>query len=537
VKIDTLSLRNFRSLKTFQVGLQGESAFFIGANGAGKSSLLRAINLVLARERVVTRFDFSDVAVPFEIDARIVDLTDDEATALKAAIDFGPPITLQLRFRAQWDPDAEEATAELILPAKKNSRSLSVTERDALAVLSLPAQRDPARMLELGRRRTVLEQLIQSLALGQDLDRVAAAVDAAQRELGESNEIAGLFAKVTANLRNLRPTEGVESLAVAPSARTQRELLAGLQVEYSQDGTSLPMALQSAGLAQMISFAFLAHHLATARGTVVVIDEPETSLHPHAQRALTRLLAGTECQVLLATHSASLLERADVRRVFRLFRTGGETVVRRPSTVTDKVAKQLRRFTSPQVAESFFARSVILVEGPSDKLALQAAAEKLSKDLDSRGASIIELDGANTLATFLKLVGKTGFDLPIYALCDADKESLWRSTLQSAGYGTLETRADLEAFGFLVADRDLEDELIRALGVARVKAAITNEGDDSAWATFQKQGTQRGLPELEQLRNFIQVRTARKVQYAPVLVDLLQLHEVPNCLARIINGV
>lgn len=536
MKIDHLSLRNFRSLKTFQVELQGESAFFIGANGAGKSSLLRAINLVLARERVVTRFDFSDVAKPLEIEVRIVDLTDDEAAALKEAIDFGPPRTLRLRFRASWDADAEEASPELNLPSKPKARSLSTAERDALAVLSLPAHRDPTRLLELGRRRTVLEQLIQGLALGQDLDRVAAAVDAAQRELGESNEITSLFAKVTANLRNLRPADGVEALSVTPSARTPRELLAGLQVEYSQDGTSLPMPHQSAGLAQMISFAFLAQHLATAKGTIVVIDEPETSLHPHAQRALTRLLADTGCQVLLATHSASLLERADVRRVFRLFRTGGETLVRRPTKVTDKVAQQLRRFTNPQVAESFFARSVILVEGASDKLALQALAEKMATNLDSKGVSIIELDGANTLGTFLKLVGKTGFDLPIQGLCDADKVSDWCDYLQDAGHGTPATRADLEALGFYVADRDLEDELIRSLGSARVKAAIKSEGDESAWITFQKQPTQKSLPESEQLRSFIK-KGNRKVQYAPVLVDLLQLHEVPNCLARIINGV
>jgi hypothetical protein len=50
-------------------------------------------------------------------------------------------------------------------------------------------------------------------------------------------------------------------------------------------------------------------------------------------------------------------------------------------------------------------------------------------------------------------------------LCDAAEEGYFRRALARAGVGSPLSRADMEALGFYVCGADLEEELIRALGV------------------------------------------------------------------------
>jgi hypothetical protein len=97
-------------------------------------------------------------------------------------------------------------------------------------------------------------------------------------------------------------------------------------------------------------------------------------------------------------------------------------------------------------------------------------------------------------------------------------------------------RASMEAQGFFVSDRDLEDELVQAVGATQVEQVIAACGDAAAWALFQQQPTQRGAQIEDQMRAFIK-GGGRKVRYASALVDALNLSQVPRSLAGVVNLV
>jgi hypothetical protein len=92
-------------------------------------------------------------------------------------------------------------------------------------------------------------------------------------------------------------------------------------------------------------------------------------------------------------------------------------------------------------------------------------------------------------------------------------------------------RAGLERTGFFVCVADLEDELIRALGAASVEQVVQAQGELGSFRTFQKQPAQRDRARHEQLRRFMGTRSGRKIHYGRVLVEALDLAQVPRPLA------
>jgi hypothetical protein len=95
----------------------------------------------------------------------------------------------------------------------------------------------------------------------------------------------------------------------------------------------------------------------------------------------------------------------------------------------------------------------------------------------------------------------------------------------------------MEALGFYVCVVDLEDELIRALGADAVEQIAEAQGDLGAFRTLQKQPAWRGRPVEEQLRRWMGSGGRRKIRYAHLLVEALDLTEMPRPLNLLLAHV
>jgi hypothetical protein len=179
----------------------------------------------------------------------------------------------------------------------------------------------------------------------------------------------------------------------------------------------------------------------------------------------------------------------------------------------------------------------VLVEGVSDQLAVEALARRRGRDLGAEGISVVPIGGATNIGRFLELFGPTGHNVRLAGLCDAAEERDFRRRLGRAGLGSDLSRAEMEALGFFVCVADLEDELIRSLGTARVEQLIDAHGETRQFRTFQKQPAQRGRTAAAQLRRFLGTRSGRKIEYASLLVDALDLTQVPRALDGVLAHV
>jgi hypothetical protein len=181
-------------------------------------------------------------------------------------------------------------------------------------------------------------------------------------------------------------------------------------------------------------------------------------------------------------------------------------------------------------------RSVVLVEGISDQLALEALARRRGRVLAAERVVIVPIGGAQAIGRSLERYGPRGLDLRLAGLCDASEEDDFRRGLERAGLGTAPTRPDMEELGFFVCDADLEDELIRALGAAGVERVFEAQGKLGSFRTFQKQPQWRGRPTEAQLRRFLG-SSAGKAKYAPLFVEALDLDAIPRPLDGVLAHV
>lgn len=179
----------------------------------------------------------------------------------------------------------------------------------------------------------------------------------------------------------------------------------------------------------------------------------------------------------------------------------------------------------------------MLVEGFSDQCALEALAERRGRNLEAERVSVVPIGGAQAIGQFLDRFGPRGLDVRLAGLCDAGEEGDFRRGLERAGLGSRLTRAGMERLGFFVCTADLEDELIRALGAASVEQVVDAQGELGSFRTLQKQPAWRGRPTDQQLRRFMGSGGRRKIRYARLLVEALDLTQVPRPLDRVLGHV
>jgi hypothetical protein len=218
----------------------------------------------------------------------------------------------------------------------------------------------------------------------------------------------------------------------------------------------------------------------------------------------------------------------------------GTTESREESVVSSGDVDDVARIASdvPEVTEASgtATRAVILVEGTSDRLALETLAARRRRDLSAEAVAVVATGGVTNIGRFLERFGPVGLGVALAGLYDQAEEGDVRRGLARAGLDPGDSRADLERAGFFACVEDLEDELIRALGTDVVMDVVAARGELGPFRTLQKQPEWRGRPVDRQLRRFLG-NASRKIVYSPLLVEALDLSEVPRPMDAVLARV
>lgn len=163
-----------------------------------------------------------------------------------------------------------------------------------------------------------------------------------------------------------------------------------------------------------------------------------------------------------------------------------------------------------------------------------AAAAVLGHDLAAGGVVVVPIGGAMAIRRALARYGPEGERLRLAGLVDVGEVRHACRALFDGRDGEPYPGA-LNRAGFFVCDRDLEDELIRALGVSAVQRVLAERGDLDRFRTFQQQPAHRGEDLRDQLRRFLGTTAGRKIAYGGHLVEALSPDGVPAPLAGVVE--
>lgn len=178
-----------------------------------------------------------------------------------------------------------------------------------------------------------------------------------------------------------------------------------------------------------------------------------------------------------------------------------------------------RRTRDAALARVSGSRLVVLVEGISDLMALEAVAERQGRALDDEGVVVLPVGGAHGFERELEWLVGSGVEARVL-VDESEQDAL----------GSLGLSLDVH-----VCIRDLEDELIRAVTPARVESVLEREGDLGSFRTLQRQPAWREGDLTSQLRRFFGAGARRKLRYARLLALELEAGQVPAPLAGVLT--
>jgi hypothetical protein len=158
---------------------------------------------------------------------------------------------------------------------------------------------------------------------------------------------------------------------------------------------------------------------------VLLLEEPETHLHPHLRRRMRTVLerlGASGWYVITSTHSPELIDLSACQHIVKLCRQGNDVTRAEVDTSALPAAVRLEAKINEQGnGELFFANRVVLCEGKDDEFALRSLWEKMEVDLDGRSVSVLGVGGKGNILDYAELLGRCG--TPWCAVIDEDRLS------------------------------------------------------------------------------------------------------------------
>jgi predicted ATP-dependent endonuclease of OLD family len=156
---------------------------------------------------------------------------------------------------------------------------------------------------------------------------------------------------------------------------------------------------------------------------VLLLEEPETYLHPHLCRKIRRVLSDLAAKgwtVVYSTHSSELVSFEARQNISRLLRSKGAVVCRSIDTgQIDRSAKLQSKLDEHGAHDFLFSTAAVFCEGKDDSFAVRLAFDHCNIDYDARSISVTQCGSVSAMPAFAEISGKLG--IRWCALTDEDR--------------------------------------------------------------------------------------------------------------------
>lgn len=396
MRLDSIELNNFRALETAKIDFSGKSSIIFGINGTGKSSVLRAINLLYANiiNQIVNRKELKQNYTLQLEDIKYGKKETQISTLIKLENEQFKYYRKMIRSTGKREQDnaslkqiANIFQEKYITDEEQGNIAIFANYGTNRLVLDIPLRIRTHHVFDVySAFEKSIENKIDFRTFFEWYRNQEDYENEQKKEKGDMNyQDPALNAVRTAIMSML---DGCSNLRVARRPRLEMKIdkdNISLNVSQMSDGEKCTMALLG-DLARRLTLANpLLENPLMGEG-IVLIDEIELHMHPAWQRKILRVLKRTfpNIQFIITTHSPIILSEAN--EDYNLFFMNQED-----GKIEVKQTSQLNGYDANAVLEQFMGTSSVNPETERfiesiyediENRKFEAAEEKISKLAD-----------------------------------------------------------------------------------------------------------------------------------------------------------
>lgn len=453
MRLAGLRIRNYKRIGAFECTIRiDEIVVLIGPNNAGKSTVLDAYEAFASggKELDESHFHSSGPLAPIEITGVFTELSADDVETLgKKWLHTDSEHGDCIKVRWIWRKPGEKGQKQSYDPSKLAFEDGGVGGWDSLLQSRIP---QPVRIKPTDPIETTQTKIVSMLKehvkvhLKANSTSTRSAFDELEKltkQIFDDSKAAfdDVAGKITAVVSQVFPGTTIELVPRSKDTLDEKVLGADSFLKVATlGGTSTPLLLQGTGLQRALLWSALSvmseSPMAKKKtkgaddvGRILLIDEPEAFLHPPTIRGARDslydfALNNTDWQVVATTHSPIFIDLSrDHTTIVRVDPgTASQHYVSTDKMSFDadeRTRLQMIRSCNSMVNEFFFYENIVLVEGPTEQIAVQHVASKIGMDFH-----VINCLGKANIPLFARILNH--FKVPYLVIHDADRPKVLR---------------------------------------------------------------------------------------------------------------
>jgi len=312
--------------------------------------------------------------------------------------------------------------------------------------------------------------------------------------------------------------------------RTRNEIKSNSQL-YVLGDSALPIQKMGAGTRSLIILSMLTLIMRRRGRGILVLEEPETFLFPHAQRRVVDECVSLADQIFVSTHSPYVLERIPIEGIGRLHKSTSDDLEWMP--ISSESVKKINLFSRrlrKAHAEALIGNGVIIVEGDSDKWWINGASRMINKKpyrdeiqtaLELQGITVVSADTSGDIIKLGNFYMEAG--LKVIGVFDKiDDEGFLRKIL------------DTEFPCFFLKQTGLEDLLVSQLEISTLKTLLTNAPHSKTDLLSEDEVNDLSVVQIRAKSKKLLISNKGSASMHEWLISILNVEEYPRTLIDIV---
>lgn len=549
ILLKKVRIHGFRGLINFEMDLEPITVI-TGTNNAGKTSFLKALQIVFGNISFLSKEDFSIInetindkividvlIIPVDENFKQVENFSEEWETLfteeKITIEAAGNQSINLRTCVTIDNLKNTIKTKQYIQDEwveyKDVAGLNWYDTvngvektffyENIPFFYINADRDIIEDIKL--KSSYLGKLLSNIEYAPaDILSIEAQIKALNEQAVNSSDI---LSRIEASLKELDTAmDNVNNgVNISPFPKKVRDLNKGISIQYSDFSMEYHgMGTRSwSSLLTLKSFVTQFSQSLEALGEpfypIVAIEEPEAHLHPNAQKKLYSQIASIPGQKIISTHSTYIAASANLNEIRNVYKNSEG--VQCGKTDTDLLGQEDIRKINRQVintrGELFFSKVVVFFEGETEEQALPIFAQKhFGKSFSDLGIDFVGVGGCGNYLTFIRFA--ESFNIPYLIFSDAEegpKESVVQQIADSV-------KKDISKVIFVDDGNNFESQLVTDGFQDEIKIAIEKlalpEGSHPNHIAAKKAEIQTYDDT-----KLYDIMTASKTQFAPILAQ------------------